>query len=152
MATKAKKEKDKEATRADIQAERKVLAAKNNERDEKGKEKARAKEAAKANSKTASAGDAMAASVGQLVETLAEQVKASSAAVVAAAATAAREAASGEVMAAAYQQQANLSLLDRAEAWCDKWTAGEKGKRGKPLPIYCNALGLNIDDLRREEE
>ena len=55
-------------------------------------------------------------------------------------------------MAAAYQQQANLSLLIRAEAWYDKWTAGEKGNRSQPLPIYCNALGLNIDDLRREEE
>ena len=125
----------------------------------KEKEKARRKEAVKANSKPASAGDAMAASVGQLFETLAEEAKASSAAAVAAAATAAREAASGEVMAAAYQhqantfqQQANLAVIHSAEAWYAKWTAGKKGKRGLPLPIYCNALGLDIDELRREEE
>jgi len=55
-------------------------------------------------------------------------------------------------MAAAYQHQANLALIRSAEAWYDKWSAGKKGKRGKPLPIYCNALGLDIDELRREQE
>lgn len=103
-----------------------------------------------ATTKPASSGDAMAISMGKLSDTLAATAKANAAAATAAAVVSAREATIGEVMAAAYQQQAELGLLGVAQAWYATWNGKPKGKRGLPIPKYAAALGFPPGQLEAE--